>query len=93
MGQLLYGTPPVALDIDDTSLAHLEAVTVAKLRRNEPFALSVPTPAGGRRTIWLNSASTLIFDLDGPAPELDRERIDRFLDGANSAGGMRLPIE
>jgi len=93
MGQLLYGTPPVALDIDDATLAHLEAVTIAKLRRNEPFALSIPGPDGGRRTVWLNSASTLVFDLAGAAPELDRERIDRILDGANSAAGVRLPLE
>lgn len=92
MGQLLYGTPPVVVEIDDVTLVHLEAVVIAKLRRDEPFALSIATPAGGRRTVWLNAASTLVFDLDGPAPDLDRDRIDRILDAANSAAGVRLPI-
>lgn len=92
MGQLSYGSPPVVLELDDATLAHLEAVAIAKLRRNEPFSVSIPTDDGGRRTIWLNPAATLVFDLADAAPELDRARIDRFLDGANSAGGLRLPV-
>lgn len=93
MGQLQYGTPPITFDLDDATVAHLEAVTIAKLRRNEPFAVSVPDGGAGRRTAWINVSSDLVFVLDGPAPELDRARLDRLLDGANSNTGIRLPID
>ena len=64
MGTLHYGAPPASYDLDDRTLAHVELVVVAKLRRNESFALTLDGKGGKRSTLWINSAATLRFDFD-----------------------------
>jgi len=90
MGHLLYGSTPTVIDLDDRTLAHVELVTLAKLRRNESFALTLDGATGGRSTIWLNSSSTIEFRFDTAKNEINREWLDLLIDTANSTGGMRV---
>jgi hypothetical protein len=90
MGQLLYGATPTVIDFDDRTLAHVELVTLAKLRRNESFALNLDAADGSRSTIWLNSATEVQFRLTVGRHEINREWLDLLIDTANSSGGMRV---
>jgi hypothetical protein len=90
MGHLLYGSPPASFEIDDRALAHAELVVLAKLRRNEAFALAIDEP-GARSTIWINAASTLQFRYESvDRPAINRAWLDVLIDAANTAAGMRL---
>jgi hypothetical protein len=93
MGSLHYGSPPTSYELDDRALAHVELVVLAKLRRNESFALSLDTAKGGRSTIWVNSASTLRFEFDGASHEINRQWLDELIDSANTTTGMRVVPE
>jgi hypothetical protein len=90
MGHLRYGSPAQTFDVDDRTLAHIEIVTLAKLRRGEAFALTIPRPTGGRSTLWINAASMLVFELDGDAGPIDRAWLETLIDAANGAAGLRL---
>ena len=72
MGQLIYGAQAASFDLDDRTLAHVEAVILAKLRRNESFALTVDADHGGRETIWLNQAVQLRFSYASERPKINR---------------------
>jgi hypothetical protein len=93
MGSLHYGSPPASFELDDRALAHVELVVLAKLRRNESFALSLDAPKGGRSTIWVNSASTLRFDFDEATHEINRQWLDELIDSANTTTGLRVVPE
>ena len=93
MGHMLYGSTPTVIDLDDRTLAHIELVTLAKLRRNESFAFTLDAADGGRSTFWLNSSSTLEFRFDVGRQEINREWLDLIIDTANSTGGMRVVPE
>ena len=90
MGQLLYGSTPTVIELDDRTLAHVELVTLAKLRRNEGFALTLEAGDGSRSTIWLNASTALEFRLTVARQEINREWLDLLIDTANSSGGMRV---
>lgn len=90
MGQLLYGSPPVAFDLDDRTLAHVEVVVLAKLRRNESFACSFSTDDGGRSAIWLNPSSTVQFVFAESSQNINREWLDILIDTANAPSGLRI---
>jgi hypothetical protein len=93
MGQLLYGSPPASFELEDRTLAHVEIVTLAKLRRNESFALSLDLPDGGRATIWIGTNSILQFRFVGPRHEINRAWLEELIDSANTAAGMRIVPE
>lgn len=94
MGRLLYGSPPVAFEFEDRALAHIELVTLAKLRRNEHFAFSVDSPDGeGRTTIWLGTDIPLQFEFTVSRHDINRAWLDELLDSANSTAGMRYTPE
>lgn len=93
MGSLHYGSPPASFELDDRALAHVELVVLAKLRRNESFALNLDAPKGGRTTIWVNAASILRFDFDEQTHEINREWLDELIDSANTTTGMRVVPE
>lgn len=93
MGSLHYGSPPATFELDDRTLAHVELVVLAKLRRNESFALSLDTPKGGRSTVWLNAASTVRFEFDESTHEINRQWLDELIDSANTTTGMRVVPE
>jgi hypothetical protein len=94
VGELLYGSPPERVQIDDRTLTHVRAVCMAKLRRNEPFAINLdydPEHGGGRITLWLSPASTLAFRFDGGRrPAVNRAWLDALMLSANSPDGLRL---
>jgi hypothetical protein len=90
MGQLIYGTQAASFDLDDRTLAHVEAVILAKLRRNESFALTVDADHGGRETIWLNQAVQLRFSYTSERPKINRVWLEALIDTANSTAGMRI---
>jgi hypothetical protein len=93
MGLLLYGSPPASFELDDRTLAHVELVTLAKLRRGEPFAISLDDGVGGSSTLWLNAASTLQFRFTGPRTTINRAWLDALIDTANSGAGLRIVSE
>lgn len=93
MGQLLYGSPPESFDVDDRTLAHLEIVVLAKLRRHEALSLALPAPTGGRTTVWLSPASTLLFRYDAGGHDINRAWLEELMDAANTAAGLRIVPE
>lgn len=87
MGTLHYGSQ-AALAIDDVTLHHLAAVTVAKLRRTEPFLLTTVTSAG-RESLWIHPASTVRFAYESAAEvPLDRERLEAMVRETNRPAGL-----
>jgi hypothetical protein len=93
MGHLHYGSPPTSFALPDRTLAHVEFVVLAKLRRNEGFALSIDTDTGGRQQVWINTAATLRFEFDQHVTDINREWLELLIDSANSAGGLRIVPE
>ena len=90
MAQLLYGSPPTAFELDDRTLAHLELVLLAKLRRNESVSLALDRPDGARVTLWIGVHSDLQFVYLEPRTEINREWLERLMDAANSTAGLRV---
>lgn len=93
MGSLHYGSPPATFELDDRTLAHVELVVLAKLRRNESFALTIDGPKGARSTIWLNSSSCLRFDIGTQGIEINRQWLEELIDSANTTAGMKIVPE
>lgn len=94
MGRMIYGIPDSEVEFDDRVLAHMKAVIVAKLRRNESFTVSWDIPAsagGGRTSVWMNPAIPVRFEFFGNRePNVNRTWIDELMNSANSPGGMRI---
>ncbi|WP_395639646.1 hypothetical protein [Pseudolysinimonas sp.] len=90
MGSLHYGSPSATFEIDDRTLAHVELVVLAKLRRNESFALTIDGAKDARQTVWINASSTLRFEFGSSTPEINREWLDELIDSANTTTGMRI---
>ncbi len=93
MGQLLYGAPPEIFEVDDRTLAHVEVVILAKLRRNENFAMTLDRTGGGRSTIWINTASTLQVRFDDGQHQINRDWLEILIDSANTPAGMKIERE
>ncbi|WP_127792195.1 hypothetical protein [Agromyces sp. LHK192] len=93
MGHLHYGSPPASFELPDRTLAHVEFVVLAKLRRKESFALSVESEGGGRQQVWINPAATLRFEFDGAVSDINRLWLEELIDSANGASGMRIVPE
>lgn len=93
MGQLLYGSPPERFDFDDRTLAHVEIVIIAKLRRQESFTLAMVTDGGARTSIWLHPSSVLQFTYDVAAHEINRAWLEELVDSANTPAGLRITPE
>ncbi|MEX8034025.1 hypothetical protein AB6V29_13395 [Microbacterium sp. 20-116] len=67
MGLLYYGSIREPLPLPDVSLAYLQAIAVAKLKRNEAFFASWRIPRevnDARLHIWLHPAIALRFVID-----------------------------
>lgn len=100
MGQLLYGSPPIIIEFDDRVLVHLEMVIIAKLRRDERFALSWEDDrpsVGARNTIWIHPAIPLHFLFFGSKqPRINKLWLEVLMNTANSGAGLRVlhePVE
>ncbi|MGO4785161.1 DUF7882 family protein [Cryobacterium sp. W22_MBD10_FK3] len=93
MGTLIYNSR-VAINFDDTVLAHLEIVIGAKLRLHQSFNLTCPYPtdtADSRTTIWLHPSIPLQFlYTQGTEPTVDKAWIDELFIQASSTNGLTL---
>ena len=96
MGKLTYDST-LSVDFDDRTLAHLQLVIGAKLRRNEAFFFrwKDDTAAGdGRSAIWLHPTIPLAFKYYGSRPPgINRFWIEALMLTANSAQGLSLVEE
>lgn len=89
MGTLTYANATAPIAIEDEVLAHLRAVTLTKLRRNEPFALTVPTGGDQSETLWIHASIPIRFVVDTAVP-LHRPLLARLMQAASSTGGLDL---
>lgn len=92
MGHLTYGNTAEPLEVEDRLLAHLRAVALTKLRRNESFALTLPASRGVVETLWIHSAIPLRFSVD-ESVATQRPLLTAMMEAANSAGGLDLGRE
>lgn len=90
MGRLLYGSPPVAFEFDDRTLAHVEIVIIAKLRRNESFGFAIAGKGDARTSIWMNPSSDVQFEYVKGSQEINRAWLELLIEAANSPQGLRL---
>jgi hypothetical protein len=90
VGRLLYGSPPVAFELDDRTLAHVEIVVIAKLRRNESFGFSIAGKADARTAIWMSPASDVQFEYVKGSQDVNRAWLEVLIESANSPQGLRL---
>lgn len=96
MGTLTYDSA-LSADFDDRTLAHLQIVVGAKLRRKEAFYFSWKddTSIGdGRSVIWMHPTISLAFKFSSThAPAINREWVDELMLLANSPAGLYLTAE
>ena len=97
MGHLVYDDQIAEVQLDDRTLAHLQVVIVAKLRRHESFTFSwkEPTVSGsGRSTIWLHPSVSLRFRFSGSRPPtINGAWIALLNRSANSGTGLQVLAE
>lgn len=71
------------------------AVMLAKLRRTEPFLLTIWDDVEDDRTsttLWMHPGSALRFSFDDEEePPLDARLLERMLAAANTNRGVRYP--
>ncbi|WP_066040706.1 DUF7882 family protein [Herbiconiux solani] len=96
MGKLTYDSSFV-VDFDDRTLAHLQQVIGAKLRRNESFFFSWkddPAIGDGRTTLWVHPNIPMVFKFHGSRPPaLNRAWVEALMLTANSPQGLHLVPE
>lgn len=96
MGKLTYDASLV-VDFDDRTLAHLQIVITAKLRREESFAFSWRDDdaiGDGRTTVWMHPTISLVFKfLGGRPPEINKRWADELATSSNSPAGLRVTPE
>lgn len=92
MGSLTYDRAS-RIDIDDRTLAHLQAVVFDKLRRGESFALDLQD-ATRAVTIWVSPRTPIAFTYGaGHRPELNRAWLVDMAESAGVHGVLRLTRE
>ncbi len=94
MGTLYYGAQRTPVHIEDRLLAHLKAVVLAKLRRQESLVLNIRETretGSGRHTFWIHPYVELHFSFDGSRPPaLDTDLIEQISQQATTARGVDL---
>ena len=94
MGKLFYGSSGAAIEFDDRTLAHLQLVMGAKLRRHEAFFCSWRDSAeagSGRTSIWIEGSIALYFSFDGAERQsVNRAWLEELTKSANSPQGLFL---
>lgn len=97
MGKILYGDSGIEVVFDDRSMAHLQLVIGAKLRRGESFFFSWkddPSVGDGRSSIWLSFAIPLYFRYSGSKPvTINRDWLEILTLSANSTTGLQFTPE
>ena len=95
MGSLRYG--PDQLDFDDRTLAHLQIVIVAKLRKNESFILTgaMKSPSGcARYAAWIDCGVPIFFRYDGSKPiTINRSWLDTMMEHSYTVTGLEVMPE
>lgn len=96
MGTLTYDST-LSADFDDRTLAHLQLVIGAKLRRNEAFYFSWKDDESigdGRSVIWLHPTIPISFKYFGSRQAaINRAWIDELMLSANTPAGLHLVPE
>ena len=96
MGTLTYAGS-TAYEMDDRTLAHLEAVIVTKLRRREYLTLGwtiEPHEGSGRAHLSLHEGVPLQFEYrHAERQRLNRIWLEAIMEQANSAQGVMLMTE
>lgn len=96
MGKLTYDST-LSVDFDDRTLAHLQLVIGAKLRRGESFFFGWkddPAAGDGHTMIWLQPTIPIVFKFyGGRHPSINRDWVDRLMQTANSPQGLQLVSE
>lgn len=96
MGTLSYDSA-ISAEFDDRTLAHLQFVIGAKLRRNEPFYFTWKDESlsgDARICVWVHPAVPLVFKFGGSrAPSINREWVDLLMLSANSSSGLHVVQE
>lgn len=91
---MLHGESGLQIEFDDRTLAHLQIVIGAKLRRREGFFFSWkddPAGGGGRSSIWLQNSIPLYFEYSKPTRHtINQEWLDLLISSARQAQGMQL---
>jgi hypothetical protein len=97
MGTLNYGRANNSAQFDDRTLAHLQLVVAAKLRRGEGFFFTwqhSPVAGSGHSSIWIHSAIPLVFRYGAVAlPPINREWLEKLTLSANGASGLHIVAE
>jgi hypothetical protein len=87
----------MAVDFEDRTLAHLQLVIGAKLRRNEAFFFAWkddPASGDGRTTIWVHPRIPIAFKFYGSrSPAINGAWVKALMLSANSAQGLQLMPE
>lgn len=95
MGHLQYASEQ--FNIDDRTLAHVQLVIVAKLRKNEAFVLSWgidSTHGSGRRSLWIDRYIPILFQFDGSRRiQINRRWLDAMTQRSYTATGLELMPE
>jgi hypothetical protein len=96
MGSFRYGEI-ARVDLEDRTLAHLQSVIGAKVRRGESFHLTWMegrSTGGGRTTVWIHPRCSLVYRFDGrAAPSLNRAWLTDLMGAANSPAGLYVTPE
>jgi len=97
MGTLSYGRAGSTAKFDDRTLAHLQLVVSAKLRRSEGFFFTwqhATSTGNGHSSIWISSSIPLVFEYAARAqPAINREWLEKLTLSANGAAGLHLVDE
>ncbi|KQR20416.1 hypothetical protein ASF79_12955 [Agreia sp. Leaf335] len=96
MGQLIYNHN-THVELDDRTLAHLQLVITAKLRRSENNMFSWgrdPADGSGRESVWIAISTPLEFRYRRKdRSPMNRAWVDALMVTANSPGGLVLVSE
>jgi hypothetical protein len=92
MGSLVYDSR-LSIPVDDRTLAHLQAVVLAKLRRRESFGFTA-TVDGREVSLWLGPSVALEFAYaDRRRPALNRAWLELLAEVASSVDGLVIAPE
>ena len=84
----------MVIDVEDRTLAHLQVVIAAKLRRGESMMFSWRDPSetgDGRTSVWLHPVADLTFKYyGGRRPAINQAWVERLVLQANSPAGLQM---
>jgi hypothetical protein len=93
MGKLVYSGAQFEVEIEDRTLAHLQAVIGAKLRRGESFYFNWTTndPELRRNTLWLNPSIAVRYHYaDSGRPTINRDWLETLTVSVSSPSGLSV---